>query len=38
MSPINDYNVVYGTSKAVVKMIDLRERSDCTNSGVKYED
>ena len=38
MSCNNDYNIVYGTSKAVVKMLDLRERSDFSHSGVKFED
>ena len=37
-SSANDYNIGYGTSKAVVKMVDLRERSDCTNSGILFDD
>lgn len=38
MSPCNDYNIAYGTSKAIVKLLDLRERSDFSNGGVKFDD
>ena len=38
MSPYNDYNIAYGTSKAIVKLLDLRERSDFCNGGIKFDD
>ena len=37
-SPRYDYNICYGTSKAVVKLLDIRERCDCTNSGLLFKD
>ena len=37
-SPVFDYNIVYGTSKSVVKLLDLRERVNCTNSGILFDD
>ena len=37
-SPHNDYNLAYGTSKSVVKVLDNRERSVLTNCGVSFED
>lgn len=37
-APELDYQIVYGTSKSVVKLIDLRERSNCTNTGLSFLD
>ena len=37
-SPVNDYQIAYGTSKSVVKLLDIREKSNCTNSGLRFED
>ena len=37
-SPHNDYNLAYGTSKSVVKVLDNREKSLLTNTGISFED
>ena len=37
-SPVNDYQIGYGTSKSVVKVADLREKSVCTNTGLQFID
>lgn len=37
-SPNNDYNILYGTSKSDVRLIDLRENSKCQKSGVSFVD
>ena len=37
-SPSCDSNFVYGTSKATIKLADLREGATCTNRGIKFED
>lgn len=37
-SPHNDYNFAYGTSKSVVKVLDNREKSVLTNTGISFED
>lgn len=37
-SPLTDSNFVYGTSKAVIKLADLRESVNCTNTGLKIVD
>ena len=37
-SPFRDYNFVYGTSKAVVKLMDMRENCKMSQSGLLFED
>lgn len=37
-SPISDNNLVYGTSKATIKLVDLREGSNCTTKGLRFDD
>ena len=37
-SPVFDYNIAYSTCKGVIKLLDLRERVNCTNSGVSFLD
>ena len=37
-SPISDNSIVYGTSKATIKLLDLREGATCTNKGTRFED
>lgn len=37
-SPINDYNAAFGTSKSVVKLLDIREKSLLSSSGVLFDD
>lgn len=37
-SPSHDYHIVYGTSKSVIKLLDLREKVNCTNSGILFDD
>jgi serine/threonine-protein phosphatase 2A regulatory subunit B len=37
-SPISDFNFVYGTSKASIRLVDMREGSSCTGKGIRFED
>lgn len=37
-SPSNDFNLAYGTSKSVVKLLDTREKSCLSNTGVLFDD
>lgn len=37
-SPFSDYNLAYGTSKSMVKLLDNRENSILTTTGVPFED
>lgn len=34
----NDYNIIYGTSKSLVKMIDIRENCICSNNGLIFSE
>lgn len=37
-SPCNDYNAAFGTSKSVVKLLDIRTKSRLTDSGILFDD
>lgn len=37
-SPYHDYHIGYGTSKSLVKLADLRENSNATNTGISFKD
>ena len=37
-SPLNDSHFIYGTSKAMIKLVDMREGATLTNRGIKFED
>lgn len=37
-SPLNDNNLLYGTSKACLKLIDMREGANCSNRGTRFDD
>lgn len=37
-SPYSDYHLAFGTSKSVIKLLDNREKSNLTTSGILFDD